>query len=97
MMEWKEGKPQWGGTPLNLHLGDFIVAKVYYDVGGSKHNNAKQVLDIYLPGIKKNFGPYGTQAEAQERAEYIVRYWLHGAGLTIAPATEEPTQEKGND
>lgn len=66
-----------------LYLGKFKVLMVAYNGGRPKGDDSKTYLvESYLPGLKEHQGYYPTEELAQERAEYVLNYWLEQAILT---------------
>ena len=74
-MEWKTDTRQYSSGSI-LYLGKWAVGGSHYDSARNRDDPNKYRATCRLPGIKGEIGHFATDAEAREKVEGAVTYWV---------------------
>ena len=79
-IQWKKHSDRYGPPALRCYLGKWHVGSVVWSLMKDKRYEAR----CRLPDLKDRLGNYELEADAQERVEKAVRYWLKGLHEVVA-------------
>lgn len=79
-LSWHQNNERYANGVV-CRLGKFKVGSAFYSGMISRERRDKYQANCKLPGIESNLGTFPTLAEAQEKVETAVKFWLKNAGL----------------
>lgn len=75
-LSWHKANSAHFEIGINLYLGKWKVANVFYSSTRNKFDPKKMQASLSLAGLKDDLGCHETEQEAKIKCENAVKYWL---------------------